>query len=254
MSKKNFQDLVDIMYRLRRECPWDKEQTHDSIKASTLEEAYETVQAIDEKDYDELKKELGDLLFHVLFHSAIAEENGTFTLEDVVDSIAEKLIRRHPHVFGDVKVSGTEEIKANWEAIKLSEGRKSVMDGLPVTLPELLRAYRIQEKAAKVGFDWNNVDDVYKKVVEETEELQVEVAAGNKEAIEQEFGDLLFALINYARFIGVNPENALRATNQKFQKRFRYIEQQLEAIGKKVTESNLEEMDKFWNESKGIVG
>lgn len=254
MTINNFQELVDIMHRLRKDCPWDKEQTHDSIKASTLEEAYETVHAIDEKDYEELKKELGDLLFHVLFHSAIAEENGTFTLDDVMISIKEKLIRRHPHVFGDVIVSGTEEIKANWEAIKLSEGRLSVMDGLPEALPELLRSYRIQEKAAKVGFDWDNVDDVYKKVIEETNELHVEVAAGNADGIEKEFGDLLFALINYARFIGVNPENALRMTNKKFQRRFRYIEEQLALIGKKVTESNLAEMDKFWNESKGIVG
>lgn len=254
MKKHTFDELMDIMRRLRKECPWDREQTHDSIKAATLEEVYEAVHAIDEKDWNELKKELGDILLHVVFHTAIAEDSKTFTIDEVIGEITEKLIRRHPHVFGDVQVSGSQEILQNWEAIKLSEGRESVMDGLPVAMSALLRAHRMQEKAAKVGFDWKHVDDVYAKVVEETDELHSAVASGDTDEIEREFGDLIFALINYARFIGVNPENALRRTNKKFDLRFRHIEKRLAENNKKITESNLEEMDVYWEESKGIVG
>jgi MazG family protein len=250
---QSFSEFIKVMRRLRKECPWDREQTHDSIKAATLEEAYEAIHAIDENDYDELKKELGDLLLHIAFHSVIAEENGTFTLDDVIRGITEKLIRRHPHVFGDTQVSSMGEILQNWEAIKLNEGgRTSVLDGVPEAMPALLRAYRMQEKAAKVGFDWKDVKDVYAKVKEETDELNRALLSNDKDAVESEFGDLVFALINYARFIGVNPEDALRRTNKKFVRRFQYIEQKLAEQNKKITESNLEEMDKYWEESKRI--
>lgn len=261
MSQAKFNEFVQIVKRLRKECPWDKEQTNDSIKSATIEEAYEVVEAIDKKDFDELKKELGDLLLHVVFHTVIAEEQNYFSIEEVIESIQEKLIRRHPHVFGDKSVNNSEEVKRNWEKIKLEEGRESLLDGVPPYLPALQRAFRLQEKAAKVGFDWESKEDVWRKVLEEIEEMhELEALKMNAESkeqaseiqkkIEEEVGDVFFALTNYARFLGVNPEEALRLTNNKFIKRFQYIEEQLKALGKKVTESNLEEMDKFWNESK----
>jgi len=258
MIESKFKELVDIVRKLRVECPWDREQTNDSIKAATIEEAYEVVESIDNKDYDELKKELGDLLLHVIFHSVIAEEDENFKLEDVITSIKEKLIRRHPHVFGDVVVENSEHVKKNWESIKLKEGRESVLDGVPEIMPALQRAYRLQEKASKVGFDWNNKDEIWKKVVEEIEEMHGEEVKGQKsivkneinEKLENEIGDVFFALVNYARFLKINPENALRKTNRKFINRFNYIEKRLEENGKKINESNLEEMDIYWNESK----
>lgn len=250
MESNNFQELVDIVRRLRVECPWDREQNHDTIKVNTLEEAYEVVEAIDMKDYDELKKELGDLLLHVIFHSLIAEKEGTFKLNEVIDSIKEKLIRRHPHVFGDVEVNGTKEVLVNWEAIKMTEGRENLLNGVPKNLPSLARACRLQEKASKVGFDWEHKREVWKKVIEEIEELQSIEDTGDQAKIEEEMGDILFALTNYARFLNVNPENALRFTNEKFIKRFTYIEERLKEHGKKITESNLQEMDKYWEESK----
>ncbi len=258
MIESKFKELVDIVRKLRIECPWDREQTNDSIKAATIEEAYEVVESIDNKDYDELKKELGDLLLHVIFHSVIAEEDNNFKLEDVITSIKEKLIRRHPHVFGDVVVENSEHVKKNWESIKLKEGRKSVLDGVPEIMPSLQRAYRLQEKASKVGFDWNNKDDIWKKVVEEIEEMHLEEVKEQKskvknelnEELENEIGDVFFALVNYARFLKINPENALRKTNKKFITRFNYIEKKLRENGKKINESNLEEMDVYWNESK----
>ena len=281
MIESKFSELVDIVRKLRLECPWDREQTNDSIKAATIEEAYEVVESIDNKDYDELKKELGDLLLHVIFHSVIAEEEDNFKLEDVITSIKEKLIRRHPHVFGDVVVVDSEHVKKNWESIKLKEGRSSVLDGVPEIMPALQRAYRLQEKASKVGFDWNNKEDIWKKVVEEIEEMHREEAESRKsqqntnhlesvdgekvsakggsaygrknevnEKLENEIGDVFFALVNYSRFLKINPENALRKTNKKFIKRFNYIEKKLEENGKKINESNLEEMDVYWNESK----
>ena len=250
MKEQNFYELVNIMRRLREECPWDKEQTNDSIKAATLEEAYETVEAIDKKNYDELKSELGDLLLHIVFHSAIAEDNKLFNIEDVIKSISEKLIRRHPHVFSDTVVTNNNDILRNWEHIKLQEGRKSLLEGIPKALPALYRAYRIQEKAAKVGFDWSDIKDVWEKVKEEFKEFREAELSGNIEQTEEEFGDLLFALINYARFIKINPENALRKTNEKFISRFQYIEQKLEENGKSLIDSNLEEMDKYWEEAK----
>ena len=280
MIESKFKELVDIVRKLRVECPWDREQTNDSIKAATIEEAYEVVESIDNKDFDELKKELGDLLLHVIFHSVIAEEDDYFELGDVIDSIKEKLVRRHPHVFGDVVVENSEHVKKNWESIKLKEGRKSVLEGVPEIMPALQRAYRLQEKASKVGFDWNNKDDIWNKVVEEIEEMHREEvsadgrsASGGKsqksqleadqlkaekvknevnEKLEDEIGDVFFALVNYARFLKINPENALRKTNRKFINRFNYIEKKLEENGKKINESNLEEMDVYWNESKRV--
>jgi MazG family protein len=253
MIGNKFQEFVDIVKRLREECPWDREQTNDSIKANTIEEAYEVIEAIDNKDYDELRKELGDLLLHVVFHTVIAEQDGKFSLNEVLDSISEKLIRRHPHVFGGKEVADSEEVKRNWEQIKLTEGRNSVLEGIPVKLPALIRAYRLQEKAAKVGFDWDNKADVLRKVKEEFSELDAEISNNHKDKIEAEFGDLLFALVNYTRFIGINPEDALRRTNDKFIRRFNYIEKKLEEKGKKPADSNLAEMDSYWEEAKKVL-
>ncbi|OGU30693.1 MAG: nucleoside triphosphate pyrophosphohydrolase [Ignavibacteria bacterium GWA2_35_9] len=277
MIENKFQEFVEIVKILRKECPWDREQTNDSIKAATIEEAYEVVEAIDNKDYAELKKELGDLLLHVVFHTTIAEESNHFKLENVIDSIQEKLIRRHPHVFGNTEVNGADEVKKNWETIKLKEGRKSVVDGVPVSLPALQRAHRLQEKVSKVGFDWENKQDVWKKVIEEIEEMhEIEnlksLPAGkagqnsqpeadqhlaenlkNEELnkkLESEIGDVFFALVNYSRFLGINPENALRRTNEKFIKRFNYVEKKILESGRSLNESNLKEMDVYWEESK----
>lgn len=252
MYDTKFKELVEIVKKLRTDCPWDKEQTNNSIKAATLEEAYEVVDAIDNKDFDELKKELGDLIFHVLFHSVIAEENNKFKLEEVLDSIKEKLIRRHPHVFGETVVENSDDVKRNWEAIKLTEGRESVLDGVPDKLSALLKAYRLQEKASKVGFDWDKKEDVWKKVIEEIEEMHQSKKNETKEELEKEIGDVFFALTNYARFLGINPENALRSSNKKFQTRFRYIEKKIKESGRQITESNLAEMDKYWEEAKSI--
>jgi len=264
MTGDKFNEFVEIVKRLRKECPWDREQTNDSIKAATIEEAYEVVESIEKKNYSELRNELGDLLLHVVFHTIIASETSEFTIDDVIDSIREKLIRRHPHVFGEVKVSGSAEVKKNWEEIKLEEGRNSVLDGVPEMLPSLQRAHRLQEKASKVGFDWEKKEDVWKKVIEEIEEMheieKIKAQATNvkrKEEIynqlENEIGDVFFALVNYARFLDVNPENALRRTNSKFIKRFGYVEEKIKSLGKKLTESNLKEMDFYWEESKKII-
>ena len=250
MIERKFGELVAIMRKLRLECPWDREQTNDSIKAATIEEAYEVVESIDNNDYDELKKELGDLLLHIVFHSIIAEEKEKFKLEDVILSIKEKLIRRHPHVFGETVVNSSNDVKKNWEAIKMEEGRDSVLEGVPEMLPSLQRAHRLQEKAAKVGFDWEKKEDVWKKVIEEIEEMHISEKEETHEELENEIGDVFFAMVNYARFLNVNPENALRRTNKKFIKRFNYVEKKVAESGRKITESNLEEMDKYWNESK----
>ena len=252
MIESNFGELVEIVKKLRIECPWDREQTNDSIKAATIEEVYEMVEAIDNKDYDEFKSELGDVLFHVVFHSVIAEQENQFKLDDVIDTIKEKLIRRHPHVFGEIEVTGSEEVKKNWEAIKLTEGRSSVLEGVPEKLPSLQRAFRLQEKAAKVGFDWDKKDDVWKKVIEEIEEMHHSEKFETRDELENEIGDVFFALINYARYLGINPENALRRTNKKFIDRFTYVEKKIEETGKKINESTLEEMDKYWNEKKKL--
>lgn len=264
MTGNKFNEFVEIVKRLRKECPWDREQTNDSIKAATIEEAYEVVEAIEKKNYSELKNELGDLLLHVVFHTIIASESNGFTIDDVIDSIQSKLIRRHPHVFGDVKVSGANEVKKNWEEIKLEEGRNSVLDGVPEMLPALQRAHRLQEKASKVGFDWEKKEDVWKKVIEEIEEMhEIERARNQKSEVrspddfynqlENEIGDVFFALVNYARFLDINPENALRRTNSKFIRRFSYVEEKIKAMGKKLSDSNLKEMDFYWEESKNKV-
>ena len=253
MTDSKFNEFVQIVERLRKECPWDREQTNDSIKAATIEEAYEVVEAIDNNDYEELKKELGDLLLHVVFHTVIAEESNHFKIDDVIETIQEKLIRRHPHVFGDKQVSDAEEVITNWEEIKLSEGRVNLLDGMPPLLPALQRAHRIQEKVSKVGFDWEKKEDVWKKVIEEIEEMHRSEKDGSHDELEGEIGDVIFALVNYARFLKVNPENALRKTNKKFIKRFGYVEKKITEMGRKLSESTLEEMDKFWEESKNIV-
>jgi MazG family protein len=253
MIENKFVELIDIVKKLRAECPWDREQTNDSIKAATIEEAYEVVESIENKDYTELKNELGDLLFHIVFHSVMAEEINEFKLEEVIDSIKKKLIRRHPHVFGETVVSGSEEVKKNWETIKLDEGRESVLEGVPENLPSLQSAHRLQEKAAKVGFDWEKKEDVWKKVIEEIEEIHQSEREETKEELENEIGDVFFALVNYARFLNVNPEYALRKTNKKFINRFSYIEKKIAETGRKINESNLQEMDKYWEESKSKV-
>lgn len=247
-----YADFVAIVKQLRRDCPWDREQTHDSVKHLLIEEAYETVEAIDEQDWDELKKELGDLLLHVVFHSVIAEQDGRFTLQDVIEAETEKLVRRHPHVFGDVTVGGVDEVLANWEQIKMKEEqKKSALEGVPGRLPALLRAFRVQEKAAGVGFDFPERDGAWEKVEEEIREYQTLAESGaSAQEKEAEFGDLLFALVNYARFTGVNPENALRRTNEKFGRRFRHIERRLAEHGQSMADVDLAEMDRYWDEAK----
>jgi XTP/dITP diphosphohydrolase len=252
LSNSEFTTFVEITKRLRKECPWDKEQTHTSIRHSLIEEAYEVVEAIDNNNLEELKKELGDLLLHVVFHANIAEEQNEFTLKEVIDTISQKLIFRHPHVFGDTKVNSTHEIKQNWEKLKMKEGRESLMEGVPKELPALLRAHRLQDKASKVGFDWEKKEDAWKKVDEEMHELHHAIESGKQEQVEAEFGDLLFALVNYSRFINVNPENALRGTVEKFITRFQYIEKRLKEMGKDIHTSSLEEMDKLWEEAKKV--
>ena len=250
MHKEKFDELVKIMRKLRTDCSWDKVQTFDSIKAATLEETYEVLEAIDEKNYEDLKNELGDLLLHIVFHAAIAEDLKLFTISDVIDSISEKLIRRHPHVFDNLEVADNKEIERNWEKIKMKEGRDSILEGIPKKLPELQKSTRIQEKAAKVGFDWDNKNDVWKKVIEEIDEMHESEKTGDKNLLEKEMGDVFFALVNYSRFLGITAENALRRTNKKFMRRFRYIEEKLKENNKSITESNLQEMDQYWEESK----
>ena len=252
MTGDAFTRFVEITKRLRKECPWDREQTHQSIRHSLIEEAYEVVEAIDTDNLDELRKELGDLLLHVVFHSNIAEEQNEFTLENVINGITDKLIFRHPHVFGDTKVKNAEHVKQNWEKLKMQEGRTSVMDGVPKELPALLRAHRLTDKASKVGFDWEKKEDAWKKVDEEMGELHRAIEAEDRENTEAEFGDLLFALVNYSRFIQVNPENALRQTVAKFISRFQHIERRLKEMGKDIHSSSLEEMDRLWEEAKGM--
>ncbi len=249
-TDKLFFEYLTVVRRLRKDCPWDREQTHQSIRHSLIEEAYEVVEAIDHNDLGELKKELGDLLLHVALHAIMAEEKRVFDIEDVLKGSMEKLIRRHPHVFGETKVESAGQVKANWEKIKMSEGRNSLMDGVPKELPSLLRAHRLQEKASKVGFDWKEKSHVWEKVREEIDELHRSENKGTPDETEEEFGDLLFALVNYSRFLNVNPENALRKSTEKFIRRFQAIEQELGRRGKRVEESTLEEMDELWDAGK----
>ncbi len=249
---REFREFVRIVRRLRKECPWDREQTHQSLRPSLIEETYEVIEAIEASDLDELKKELGDLLLHIGMHATIAEEESQFSLRDVLQEINQKLIRRHPHVFGARKVKNASEVKQNWERIKMDEGRVSVLQGVPRSMPALQRAQRIQERAAKVGFDWKRQEEVWNKVREEMEELRETLHAQRPKRREEEFGDFLFALVNYARFIRVNPEQALNATTDKYIRRFRYIEQTLSARGEDIHHSTLERMDEIWNEAKKL--
>ncbi|MDO6470576.1 nucleoside triphosphate pyrophosphohydrolase [Maribacter sp. 1_MG-2023] len=242
--------LLTIMDELREQCPWDKKQTMQSLRHLTIEETYELGDAILDNDLNEVKMELGDVLLHILFYSKIGSETNDFDIADVANAICDKLINRHPHIYGDVKVIDAEDVKRNWEQIKLKEGKKSVLEGVPKSLPALVKANRIQDKVSGVGFDWEEPQQVFEKVQEELGELQVEVVAGDIEKIEAEFGDVLFSMINYARFLGVNPENALERTNKKFIKRFQYLEVKAKEIGKEMNDMSLEEMDVYWNEAK----
>ncbi len=248
---EEFARLVEIMKRLRKECPWDRKQTPESLRQYVLEEAYEVVEAIDQQDWEELKKELGDLLLQIVFQAEIAQEENRFTLEEVIRGINEKLIRRHPHVFGNVQVKDAQEVKENWEQIKVEqENRESLLEGVPRHLSALLRAQRLQDKAAQVGFDWEDVQGVLEKIKEEIQELEHSLQQKKQAEIEEELGDLLFSLVNLARFQGVNAEDALRGTIRKFEDRFRYIERELSRQNKTVYDSSLSEMDRLWEEAK----
>ena len=248
--------FIEIVKTLRSNCEWDKSQTHKSISHLLIEETYEVFDAISQNNFDELSKELGDILLHIVMHSVIAEEENNFTFAEVISKISEKMIRRHPHIFGDTVVDGTNEILdlnqilTNWEKIKMQEGRKSVLEGVPNSLPSLLKAERIQEKAAKVGFDWDDKNDVWKKVEEEISELKIEIENGDKEKIEDEIGDVIFAIVNAARFEGIVPEQALQKTNSKFISRFQHIEKRAKESGLELKNMTLEQMDEFWNEAK----
>lgn len=250
-----FGRLLTIMDELRAGCPWDKKQTFESLRYLTIEETYELSDAILENNPKEICKELGDLMLHLVFYARIGSETGDFDIKDVLDGIAEKLIARHPHIYSNVQVAGDEDVKNNWEKIKLKEkGRKTVLGGVPNSLPAMVKAFRMQEKARGVGFDWKETGDVWEKVNEEIGELQREVARGDVAAMESEFGDLLFSLVNYARFIGVNPEDALERTNRKFMRRFNYIEEQARKTDIALTQLSLEQMDAFWHEAKEKEG
>lgn len=248
-----FGRLLKIMDELRAGCPWDKVQTFESLRHLSIEETYELSDAILEKSDDKIKGELGDLMLHLVFYAKIAEEKGAFNITDVLDGICKKLIQRHPHIYSDVSVANAQEVKSNWEKIKLNVGEKSVLAGVPGSLPSMVKAYRIQEKVSGVGFDWENTSQVFDKVCEELNEFNQEVSNGNiSERAEEEFGDLLFALINYARFLKINPDDALEKTNRKFIRRFSYIEQKAKESGKKIQDMSLAEMEFFWNESKKL--
>lgn len=248
-----FEDLVELVAILRKECPWDRKQTHQSIKDNLIEEAYEAIEALDEGDMEEFKKELGDLLLHVAFHSKMASETEEFDIGDVIYTLMEKLIRRHPHVFGDTDVTGEGEVAENWENIKLKEGKKSTLDGLPAHLPALIRAQRMQEKAANVGFDWADWKDAWTKLDEEMQEFRETLVAQDAVRSAEEFGDVLFSMVNVARYFDLVAEDSLRITNRKFEQRFRYIEQKLKEQGKALKDSTLEEMDGYWEESKTVL-
>ena len=252
-STQAFQRLLDIMDRLRVECPWDKKQTIESLRHLTIEEVFELSQAIVDEDYQDVKKELGDIIMHIVFYSRIAEDRNLFTIDDVINGICEKLIIRHPHVFGDTSVKNAEEVADNWEKIKLTkEHNRSVLGGVPNALPELVKAYRMQEKAAGVGFDWENKEQVWDKVEEEIRELKDEIKTGDKNRMTEEFGDLMFALVNYSRFIKVNPMDALEVANKKFRSRFNFVEEKAREMGKSLVDMSLDEMNELWEEAKRI--
>jgi len=247
---KAFDRLLTIMDELREQCPWDKKQTMESLRHLTIEETYELGDAILDNDLEEVKNEVGDLLLHLVFYAKIGSETNTFDIADVCNSICKKLIHRHPHIYGDVTVKDEEEVKRNWEKLKLKEGKTSVLEGVPNSLPALIKANRIQDKVAGVGFDWELPEQVWDKVEEELNEFKVEVENNNKDAMESEFGDVLFSLVNYARFKNINPENALERTNKKFSKRFQYLEAKAKLLNKDLKDMTLQEMDVFWEEAK----
>lgn len=254
--EKSFSRLLQVLHTLRTECPWDKKQTMESLRHLTIEEMYELGDAILEMDFIEIKKELGDILMHLVFYARIAEEQNQFDIVDVLNGVCDKLISRHPHIYADIKVENEEDVKANWEALKLKEGNKSVLAGVPKGLPAMVKAYRIQDKVRGVGFDWDDKSEVWAKVQEELNEFKETFDISTHQAIdahkaEEEFGDLLFSLINYARHVGINPENALERTNKKFIHRFTYLETESQKEGKSLPEMTLEEMDKYWNQAKG---
>ena len=248
-----FERLLDIMDELREQCPWDNKQTFESLRHLTIEETYELGDAILDNDLQEIKKELGDLLLHIVFYAKIGSEQNTFDIGDVANEICEKLINRHPHIYGDTKVDGADQVIKNWESIKLKEGKSSVLEGVPKSLPALVKAFRIQEKAAGVGFEWDNAKDVLDKVKEEITEFNQEVEDQNHDKMEDEFGDVIFSLINYARYLKINPESALERTNKKFIKRFKYIEESAKNEGKVINELTLDQMEVFWNKAKNIA-
>ena len=247
-----FGRLLDIMDDLREKCPWDKKQTLQTLRHLTIEETYELGDAILDNDLQEIKKELGDVLLHIVFYSKIGSETNDFDIADVCNEICEKFIHRHPHIYGDVVVENEEEVKQNWEKLKLKEGKKSVLEGVPKSLPALVKASRIQDKVKGVGFDWEEPHQVWDKVEEEIQEFKDEIKNGDQDKIEAEFGDVLFSMINYARFVNVNPEDALERTNKKFIKRFQYLESKAAELGKQLSDMTLAEMDVFWNEAKKL--
>ena len=249
---QSFERLLDIMDDLRAKCPWDRKQTMQTLRHLTIEETYELGDAILDNDLQEIKKELGDVLLHIVFYSKIGSETKSFDIADVCNEICEKLISRHPHIYGDVTVENEEEVKQNWEKLKLKEGKKSVLEGVPKSLPALVKASRIQDKVKGVGFDWEEPEQVWDKVQEELQELRDEIEVGNQEKMEAEFGDVLFSMINYARFLKINPEDALERTNKKFIKRFQYLESKAAELRKSLSDMTLAEMDVFWNEAKNV--
>lgn len=245
---KAFERLLNIMDELREQCPWDRKQSNETLRHLTIEETYELSDAILKNDNDEIKKELGDLMLHMVFYSKIGEEKNAFNITDVLETVCDKLVRRHPHIYGDVKVNDEEEVKQNWEQIKLKEGNKSVLGGVPKSMPSLIKAMRMQDKAAQVGFDWPEKDQVWHKVEEELQEFKT----ADENNIEAEFGDLLFSLVNFARWNNINPDDALEQTNAKFKRRFEYIELQAKRNDKSLKEMTLEEMDEIWNKAKSF--
>jgi XTP/dITP diphosphohydrolase len=249
-TSEAFLKLVQIMDELREQCPWDRKQTIQTLRSMTIEETFELADSITETDWKGIKEELGDLLLHIVFYAKIGKEQGQFTLEEVINGINEKLVARHPHIYGDVKVENEEDVKRNWEKLKLKEGKKSVLSGVPKSLPATVKAMRLQEKAKQVGFEWEVKEQVWEKVEEESRELREAVASGDKDKIEDEFGDLVFSLINYARFLQIDAENALERTNKKFISRFTQMEQKALAAGRNLDSMTLEEMDAIWNAIK----
>ena len=245
-----FGRLLDIMDDLREKCPWDRKQTMQTLRPLTIEELYELTDAILEEDYQEVKKELGDILLHIIFYAKIASETQLFDIEQVIDAICEKLIERHPHIYGNISVDNEEQVKQNWEKIKLQKGSKGVLSGVPKSLPSLVKAYRIQEKVAGVGFDWQYKEEVWEKFKEEVAELEKEVQQNNHALAEKEMGDVFFSLVNYARFLKINPENALSLTNEKFLQRFDFLESSAKSQGRDITDLTLEEMNDLWEQSK----